>query len=253
MLHESVQRWQDCPIHIPKSRIIRRGQIIPYIGYVRWRCEICKNYPSRTLNNSAPRFCIWTLPSWKVILLENGKGCRGARLREGSTADSKAWCLFWRGYVYRESMSGYRKERIRVIEVPLPLPKPEKVWRSAFKSMNVYCQKGNETDFKKFSSSFPKLDSMPQDERTLTTSVHCELTLLLYSITSSVYCVKIGISKHCCWLCEKYIEAFQALYKKRKRNSEWQVFRERFTQDGRYRPKAHLRSRPAWKICLSMS
>lgn len=69
MLHESVQRWQDCPIHIPKSRIIRRGQIIPYIGYVRWRCEICKNYPSRTLNNSAPRFCIWTLPSWKVILL----------------------------------------------------------------------------------------------------------------------------------------------------------------------------------------
>lgn len=118
--------------------------------------------------------------------------------------------------MYRESMSGYRKERIRVIEVPLPLPKPEKVWRSAFKSMNVYCQKGNETDFKKFSSSFPKLDSMPQDERTLTTSVHCELTLLLYSITSSVYCVKIGISKHCCWLCEKYIEAFQALYKKEK-------------------------------------
>ncbi|MCJ1262386.1 hypothetical protein MMC22_002256 [Lobaria immixta] len=111
----------------------------------------------------------------------------------------------------------YRKEKIRVIEVPPPPPKPEKVWRSAFKCMNAYCEKGNETDSKKFSSSFPKLDSMLQDERTLTTSVHCELTLLLHSITSNVYCVKIGISKHCCWLCEKYIEAFHALYKKEKK------------------------------------
>lgn len=83
--------------------------------------------------------------------------------------------------------------------------------------MNAYCEKGNETDSKKFSSKFPKLDSMPQDERTLTTSVHCELTLLLHSITSNVYCVKIGISKHCCWLCEKYIDAFQSLYKTEKK------------------------------------
>lgn len=81
--------------------------------------------------------------------------------------------------------------------------------------MNTYCEKGNETDSEKFSLKFPKLDSMSQDERTITTSVHCELTLLLNSTTSN--CVKIGISKHCCWLCEKYIEAFRDKHKNEKK------------------------------------
>lgn len=36
-------------------------------------------------------------------------------------------------------------------------------------------------------------------------------------MSSTTYPVKIGLSKHCCWLCEKFIDAFQALYKTEKK------------------------------------
>lgn len=83
--------------------------------------------------------------------------------------------------------------------------------------MNTYCKKGEETGWTEFSYRFPHLHDEPQDEVTVTTSVHCELTLVLHSMSSTAYPVKIGLSKHCCWLCEKFIEAFQALYKIEKK------------------------------------
>ena len=83
--------------------------------------------------------------------------------------------------------------------------------------MNTYCRKGEETSSTKFFYRFSHLKDESQDELTLTTSVHCELTLALHSLSSTANPVKIGLSKHCCWLCERYIEAFQALYKTEKK------------------------------------
>lgn len=83
--------------------------------------------------------------------------------------------------------------------------------------MNAYCAEGKGTDSAKFSSRFPHLHDEPQDELTITSSVHCELTLLLHAMTSTTVPVKIGVSKYCCWLCESYIAAFQALYAKKKK------------------------------------
>lgn len=84
--------------------------------------------------------------------------------------------------------------------------------------MNAYCKSEKETDKGKFFYRFSHLhDDDPQEELTLTTSVHCELTLILHSMANPVYPVTIGLSKHCCWLCEKFIEAFQARHKAEKK------------------------------------
>lgn len=83
--------------------------------------------------------------------------------------------------------------------------------------MNTYCEEGEITDAIKFASMFPDLANEPQREIAITTSVHCELTLLLHSMANTAHFVKIGVSKHCCWLCEKYIEFFQNLYKQEKK------------------------------------
>lgn len=70
-------------------------------------------------------------------------------------------------------------------------------------------------DTTKFFDGFPRLHGNdPQDELTLTTSVHCELTLVLRSMGSPVYPVTIGLSKHCYRLCQKFIKAFQARHNK---------------------------------------
>lgn len=85
--------------------------------------------------------------------------------------------------------------------------------------MNAYCKRGNRTDETNFFYKFSYLhDDGPQDElRTLTTSVDCESTSVLHSMENPVYPVPLGLSKHCCWLCEKFIKAFQALHKPEKK------------------------------------
>lgn len=64
---------------------------------------------------------------------------------------------------------------------------------------------------------FPKINREMEAKQTITTSVHCELTILVYMMTSSVNFIKIGVSKHCCWLCEQYMNAFQELNKNQRR------------------------------------
>lgn len=68
---------------------------------------------------------------------------------------------------------------------------------------NAYCEEGKTTDAVKFASILPDLAHEPQCELTITSSVHCDLTLLLHSMAKPARFVKIGVSKYCCWLCEK--------------------------------------------------
>ncbi|MCJ1467438.1 hypothetical protein MMC07_006063 [Pseudocyphellaria aurata] len=70
---------------------------------------------------------------------------------------------------------------------------------------------------KSFDARFPNLANEPLGEILIKTSVHCELTLLLHSIARTAHTVKIGVSKHYCWLCEKYIEFFQSHCKPEKK------------------------------------
>ena len=112
----------------------------------------------------------------------------------------------------REPALRHLQKSISFTEIKPPRPKVVEISENIIKILNYNAQKYGldvieAAEYEeRFSQSVQENDKPQQ----ITISSHCELTLALHfyeKMTGKQHFMKMGISKGCCWMCQKFIDA----------------------------------------------